>query len=494
VTKLKGDGVELAAKHTSSSYLHRLLLRAQAEFPQVFAAQQVPSDAQIFRERYGDVLVEFEGARAASPQRAEIARHVCREAEAGMRFVARGSEVALSERMAHEVPALPLVRVDRTREPEFVPSVSFEGKLYRGNALLELAIELQQRHFLTDSAFRALNWIVHHSDGANGVLSLAGQRFVLLGAAAELAPTDMLLEAGAEVLWIDVREPSSDYLMDPRHAGVLHYVKGGADLLSTPQQILATVRAFTNEAPAHLWMYAYAGGGGQEWRLTAAMNAIARALPQERLKSLAMLVSPTTAGLVSPEDAVTADARKRSAPAWKRALSATGQLREGQLTRDAVRVSRSIVPIQGVSYQAAQYVGKQLFAEASATYGNQLGEQQRPLTVSANVAPITATRSLAHPMFEAAFLGAALFDIWISRPSTTRALNGLLAIHDVLNPAASCAAEAQHMTAGARARAVLDTQVHGGLYAQPFALEGCIAVAALQGLARRPKLALGLLR
>jgi hypothetical protein len=110
------------------------------------------------------------------------------------------------------------------------------------------------------------------------------------------------------------------------------------------------------------------------------------------------------------------------------------------------------------------------------------------------VAPITATRSLTHPVFEAAFLGASLFDIWVASPATTRSLGTLLAVHDILCPEAPGAAGRLYESPAERGRAALSQQVHGGVFAQPYALDGAITVAAVQGLARRPKLALGLLR
>jgi hypothetical protein len=487
----KGNGVELPAGHTSSSYLHELLLRAAGHFPEAFRHVDLPQDAASFRARFAEVLVDFEVARLAAAERAEVARFVCREAERASRFVGTGGERPLAEQLRREAAPFPLVRVDKRRHVEAVPSVSFEGRLHRGPALAELADELVGRHFMTVQAAEALRWVAGRAPGA---LSLEGQRFVLLGAGAELAPTELLLEAGAEVLWLDVREPGPDYLLDPRHAGVLHYAKGGADLLSAPHQVLATVRSFAESGgPVHLWLYAYAGGASQEWRLTAAMNAIVRALPPALLASLGMLVSPTSVASVTPRDAATADARRQNAPAWKRALAAAGRLRPGQRGAGDARVSCSVVPIQGVSYQAAQYVGKLLAAEASALYGSAL-DGSSALTVTANVAPITATRSLSHPMFEAAFLGAPLFDILIAKPSTTRALGGLLAIHDVLNPEAPARAGSRNGTPREQARALFAQQVHGGVYAQPFALDGAITVAAARGLAQKPKLALGLLR
>ena len=490
--KVSGDVVELPQGHTSSSYLHELLLGAQRAFPRTFHDLSLPGDPALFKQRYASLLVEFEAARVVSDERAAVARFVCREAARGVCVRSARREVALDQHLREEAFPLAITRVPGRGTAEFVPAVSLHGTLYEGPRLAELAGKLESQYFVTPAAARALSWLAARAREP-GALSLRGQRFVLLGAGAELAPTQLLLEAGAEVLWLDVREPPRE-LLEGAHAGALSFVRGGADLLTAPQHILATIQAFAEDQPLHVWMYAYAGGGSQEWRLTATMNALVRALPAGLLRSVAMLISPTSPALISAADAAQADARRSAAPRWKRTLAFAGRLREGQLERDGTRVARSIVPLQGTSYQAAQYLGKALTAEAFAVYGTALGESVAPLTVSANVAPITATRSLAHPMFEAAFLGAPLFDIWISKPLTTRALNGLISLHDVLNPEAPGAASHAYATPAERARALFTQQVHGGVYALPFALEGCIAVAAIQGLTQKPKLALGLLR
>jgi hypothetical protein len=259
-------------------------------------------------------------------------------------------------------------------------------------------------------------------------------------------------------------------------------------------------------------MYAYAGGESQEWRLTASMNAIARRLPRELVASTVMLISPTTPASVSPEDRAEAQRKKAAAPPWMSALHGARRLRDGFEQNGSTHVARAIVKTQGVSYQAAQYLGKMLAAEAYSVFGNQLDEHTRtPLTVSANVAPITATRSLSHPVFEAAFLGAPAFHILIAKSEASRELAGLLTLHDLLNPAAPGAAAsfgsraeprastaqgggAGPVEAAARARGVLTQQIHGGIYSQPYALDGCISVAALRGLTKKPRLALGLFR
>jgi hypothetical protein len=150
------------------------------------------------------------------------------------------------------------------------------------------------------------------------------------------------------------------------------------------------------------------------------------------------------------------------------------------------------VSIQGLSYQAAQYISKLLAAETFAVYGTDLdGTTRRPLTVSANVAGITRTRSLAHPLFQAAFIGAPHFGVRIFDPAETRGLSGLLILHDLLNPNAPGAAGVQPVDVRKKASALLSQQVHGGIYSLPYVLEHAIRIAALIGMGRKPSLLLG---
>lgn len=100
---------------------------------------------------------------------------------------------------------------------------------------------------------------------------------------------------------------------------------------------------------------------------------------------------------------------------------------------------------------------------------------------------------MASPLLEAAILGAPKIEMLIASPSTARAISALLAVHDVLARETDPALLAQ-LPREERARALFARQFHGGVYAQPFALEGVIRMAALRGITQRPKLAFELLR
>ena len=176
---------------------------------------------------------------------------------------------------------------------------------------------------------------------------------------------------------------------------------------------------------------------------------------------------------------------RAATPGWQRALAAVGALREpSYLHHEGVEISRAIVPLQGPTYQAAQYLAKMMVAESWAV-------DRAPVRISANVAGITHTRSLEHPLFLAGFLGAPAFGIRVFEPDQTRVLTTLMLLHDLLNPEApAVCAEAPTD----RARAVVAQSIHGGVRSSPFVLDATIRVAALLGLGPRLSLLLRLAR
>ena len=122
------------------------------------------------------------------------------------------------------------------------------------------------------------------------------------------------------------------------------------------------------------------------------------------------------------------------------------------------RVSDTIVPLQGVSYQAAQWLEKTVAMEA-------LGARRPGLKLSANVAPITNTRSMGHRLFQIAFRGAESFGVEIFTPETTRTLCTLLYVEDLLGD-----------------RPAVPAHFHGGAFTVPYTANSAIRMAAVRGL------------
>jgi hypothetical protein len=474
------NSIVLGTQMTGARVLHELLLRAAAQYPDVFADVELPRELAAFRTRYPELLPQFEARRRASPQANEIARFLYLAASAQLVYVDREGTRPLFEALHEPAQALPLVRLDLPGARGLRPSADFRGRHYEGREVAELARELEQRRLATPAASRALTYLAEHSVDTR--LSLEGERFVLFGAGAELSPVYTLLEAGAEVLWIDLLSPPIDHLLEPRLGGRLHYVAQGADLLAGPAAIRQTVLTFAAGAPVRFGMYAFASGDARALRLSFSMNELVRSLPSEVVGSISYLLSPTSVSPIAPEDAACADQRRERATRLQRALFRAGPLQHGHVEAGDARISCAVVAQQGASFQVAEYIGKRLAAEAFAAFGNTLEEPEgSALSVWANTAPITATRSLASPLLEAALLGTPGIGVLIAEPSSARALSALLTVHDVLAP------EGQDKSLFCR-------QIHGGVHAQPYALDGLIRVAALRGIAQRPLLALELWR
>ena len=251
--------------------------------------------------------------------------------------------------------------------------------------------------------------------------------------------------------------------------------------MNQPGEILATIIDFADGEPVDLCLFAYAPGQARELRLTGAMNGIVNALPPALIRSVTMLLSPTTATPLGREDLEAIDARRSNRPAWEALLDSLHLLGRGGgcARQNDVGATRTVVGIQGASYQAAQYLGKLMMAECWATQGQTRVADPVPLRVSANTAAITRTRSMSHPVFDAAFGGAGALQVETFTPEQSRCVNGLLAIHDWLNPVVPQPAS---------------INVHGGIHSLPYPLNTALRTAALIGFLKSPGLLLKLVR
>ena len=487
------DGVQLPAGVSGSRFFHGVLNDTVAAFPNVFGGVRVPGAGKPFKQRYDDALVRFEAARVGSTERAAVARFMTQRTHDQLVIRHNGRMMPLRDRLAaqHDAPRLVSRKLPGT--PGLVPEVPFEGHVYRGRSVASVVALLRERNHLTDGAAAGLAWTVGRAEIGGGALDLTGQRFAILGAGAELAPTMALLRAGATVLWIDLADPDEAIArasVDGPLAGTLVTAPNARNILEQPREIAAAITAFAADGPVHLGLFAYAPGAGRELRLAAAMDAIARSLAPADVASVAMYISPTTPATVQPEDRAAAARLFRDQPLWKATLSRLRALPGNpHHVHGDHAIARAVVPLQGPGYQAAQYLAKMATAESWATHGADLdGGDARPMTVSANVAGISKTRSLEHPLFKAAFIGAPSFGVQIFDVPTTRSLSALLMLHDLLDTSAPGAATSNGVTPAQKAAQTLSQQVHGGVYSLPWHFQSTIRTAAIFGLAKRPSL------
>ena len=446
--------VALPKGASASTLFHSLLSDAIASFDDVFDGLEAPKTAKTFKKNLATFLIEFEQRRRSSSRAAEIAAFIVNRSQQAMHL---GSTL-LSQ--LEPTPGLDIEELPGdAASAGWLPEISYDNARFAGSELRSLVDGLVERGHIGPGAEQTLERAIARLEQNGGKLDLSGERFALLGAGAEIAPTAALLAAGATVLWCDIHPPPAELAST---AGRLLHARGRGDLLAVPHQILEAVRRFaSDEGPVHLGLFAYAPGKGREWRLGAAMNAVARRLPKESLRSVGLYISPTSPAAPEARDAERAKTRWGNRPSWQRLLTGMGALRINRSSPSEPWISDTIVPIQGVSYQAAQYIEKTLAMEA-------LAHERPELRVCAPVAPVTKTRSIEHPIFAAAFRGTRIFEVEAFPPEVTRVMCALIYLEDVLSGT----------TAGPR-------YFHGGLFTLPFALEGAIRIAALKGTVTR---------
>jgi hypothetical protein len=395
-----------------------------------------------------------------------------------------GNAESLSSYLAPSASALPLSKFYAGASEGLVPRIPYEGRVYEGAQIRELADRFRERRTISDAAAYGLEWVASQPR-----IDLRSEKFVILGLGAELSPYEVIARGGATVLGIDLAPAGSSAALKAIQGGTTLYPEQGADLLTQPREILQTIREFAGGDAVHLGLFAYAGGKAREIRLTAAMHAIVRALEPSSVKSVGLFVSPTSVAESQPEDAAHAIERLGHPTRAQSLLAKAGLLKPNLRDEGDTFWVDAIVELQKASYLLAQYE-KRMFAEALGVYGisGLSGGEHRPLTVSANVAGITRTRSMQIPTFQAGFIGAPSVGLETYAPETTRWMSGLLYLQGILDPHAVGADRNPFRDENERAQSLHSAQVHGGIYSYPYAVEGAITEAVLIGLAKKPRL------
>jgi hypothetical protein len=359
-----------------------------------------------------------------------------------------------------------------------VLTIPWRGAEVGGSALLRLADEWVADGIAEPAVRDVLAGLLDHPEW----LDLRGRRVAILGAGAEMAPTERLLAWGAEVIAVDLpvagvwsrlsaaaaagsgtlRAPASDPDAVP-----------GIDLVTAAPAVLAWLGA---QGPlAAVGNYAYAGGGTFV-RLAAAADAVVAALREgPDAPGVAGLATPTDVYVLPDGVAEALQSGESVAPRfWRTAAPALRTLSARRLmvpapslTGPDPAVADSLIPQQGPNYALAKRVQRWRALSVRADGG----------FAALHVAPPTRTRSvLRNRVLAAAYQGAGVFGIEVFAPPTSRALMAAMLAHDLAAHGARSAAPGP-----APERELTAAAVHGGLWRLPWEPRSALPLAVVRG-------------
>lgn len=312
-------------------------------------------------------------------------------------------------------------------------AVPYGGRERAGDELLATVDDWVARGVVEPAVRTAIGELVADPDQ----LDLRGRWFGVLGAGAEMAPTELLLRWGADVAAVDLPVPAVWERLEQlarAGSGTLHApVLGtddvpGADLVVDAPSIRAWLAALG--VPLVLGNYAYADGETFA-RLSVAADAILDALcDADAGHGVACLATPTDVFAV-PYDVVEATRARQEgiglrtlAPLLRGAsagrLLVPNHRRVVPTEEGPVGIADSLVVQQGPNYALAKRIQRwrAIAADADGRFA------------AIHVAPPTRTVSVTrNRVLAAAYGGASLFDVEVFAPETSRTLMAALLVH-----------------------------------------------------------------
>ncbi len=361
-------------------------------------------------------------------------------------------------------------------------TIPYRGRDVSDDDLLTVLDDWVDRGVVEPPVRAAVARLVEHPEW----LDLRGRWFGVLGAAAEMAPTEQLLRWGADVAAVDVRRDDVWRRLERTAVagtGRLHIPAGdgdgtyplGADLLTDVAAIREWLEAF--DQPMVLGNYAYADGETFA-RLSVATDAVITTVGHGHAgDGVVCLATPTDVFAVSSD--VVRGSRGRVPSTWSRALSpvlrraSRGRLlahrHRDMLHTDAgdeIGVADALVLQQGPNYALAKRL--QRWRALTTNVGGAFG--------AIHVAPPTRTASVVkNRVLAAAYEGASLFGVEIFAPATSRALMAALLVHDlrVHEAQPTGPARSEHELTAAAA--------HGGLWRVEWEPRTALPLAVLKG-------------
>ncbi|MDQ3877557.1 MAG: hypothetical protein M3290_04305, partial [Actinomycetota bacterium] len=322
--------------------------------------------------------------------------------------------------------------------------VPYKGGLLAGDDLLQQLDRWQASGVLEPSCRSALEDVVRHPEW----LDLSDRWFVLLGAASEMGPLEVISRWGANIIAVElprrhlqehiarVAEAGSGHTFIPVAAGSDGASAGatGADLLVDLPLIASWIRSF--DSPLTVGNYVYADGATFV-RVEGAADALVEHLVQSHPQtSLAYLATPTDVFAV-PHELVSDATDARGNAVVRRGVGAItlgklftptyGRVVGGE-DRRKWGIADALVPIQGANYALAKAMQRWRAMVA----------REEGTIVSAIVAPATRTRSVTkNRLLAAAYRGAGAFGVEIFEPDTCRALTAALLVRDLRDPSSA---------------------------------------------------------
>ena len=364
-------------------------------------------------------------------------------------------------------------------------AVPYRGRDLRGQQIVEQASAWAADGVVEPSFVDAMARIVAHPEW----LDLRGRTFALLGAGAEMGPTERLLQYGADVHAVDIPDEQVWDRLDGlarAGAGTLHVPvrpdgSDGCDLIGDPASVRAWLASF--DRPMVIGNYAYADGADFV-RVAMGADAVIVSLQRERQDiSLAYLATPTDVFAVPFEAVQHARRRREEAGALgtvARGLhAATGgrafvpNYRETITTEDGreLGIADCLVLQQGPNYALAKRLQR----------WRALVARQDGLFSSVHVAPATRTRSVTkNRILAAAYRGAHIVDVEPFEPETSRAIMTALLVHDLHHEAAA-AAPGSEGPGGDLEHDLIEAAAHSGLWRIAWEARSALGAAVAAG-------------
>ena len=229
-------GVKLPKGYTGSSFFRKVLQSAIDRYPEEFEQLKIP-EGKSFKKKYADTVVEFETARVNSPLRSEIAKHIVQFTPSELEYSGNGFDGSFNDYLNQSTAPSPIAIHCFDGKPGLSSRIPFRGQYYSNSNLGALENGCAKRKKITLKAVEALHWMESFTAETGGHLNLTGKKFVVMGASAELALTELLLRAGAKVLWIDIQDPKKILANKDDYAGELHVASEAKNILTSPLKI-----------------------------------------------------------------------------------------------------------------------------------------------------------------------------------------------------------------------------------------------------------------